>query len=209
MCVPLESEYFITHREHVCLFFKCLHGISHNFLRLYVHPDSPFTGEQLLKQMVSFEKVKLTNNELDQHGHVSTAPGTGWNGEVSQNFLPLTSPSPSAPPTFSLWTLTENLQVFILSGGHCYARGPAFSTVDFPRHEQLLCAIAHETKRACMLQAATVPSWVKHLSVVCQIMQHKRNGAETSPHPSWGLPKVCFIGHTHLRYNRTRGFMSR
>lgn len=39
--------------------------------RLYVHPDSPFTGEQLTKQMVSFEKVKLTNNELDQHGHVS------------------------------------------------------------------------------------------------------------------------------------------
>ncbi|MEQ2275467.1 T-box transcription factor tbx20 [Xenotaenia resolanae] len=38
--------------------------------RLYVHPDSPFTGEQLMKQMVSFEKVKLTNNELDQHGHV-------------------------------------------------------------------------------------------------------------------------------------------
>ncbi|XP_060757007.1 T-box transcription factor TBX20 [Neoarius graeffei] len=38
--------------------------------RLYVHPDSPFTGDQLLKQMVSFEKVKLTNNELDQHGHI-------------------------------------------------------------------------------------------------------------------------------------------
>ncbi|KAK6491686.1 T-box mRNAion factor TBX20-like [Huso huso] len=38
--------------------------------RIYVHPDSPFTGEQLLKQMVSFEKVKLTNNELDQHGHI-------------------------------------------------------------------------------------------------------------------------------------------
>uniref|UniRef100_A0A8C7XIR2 T-box transcription factor TBX20 n=1 Tax=Oryzias sinensis TaxID=183150 RepID=A0A8C7XIR2_9TELE len=38
--------------------------------RLYVHPDSPFTGEQLKKQMVSFEKVKLTNNELDQHGHI-------------------------------------------------------------------------------------------------------------------------------------------
>lgn len=43
--------------------------------RLYVHPDSPFTGEQLLKQMVSFEKVKLTNNELDQHGHVSNTSG--------------------------------------------------------------------------------------------------------------------------------------
>lgn len=75
-----------------------------------MHPDSPFTGEQLLKQMVSFEKVKLTNNELDQHGHVSTAPGTGWvprdgvewNGEVTQNFLPLVSPSSSAPPPLSL-----------------------------------------------------------------------------------------------------------
>ncbi|XP_071785640.1 T-box transcription factor TBX20-like isoform X1 [Asterias amurensis] len=38
--------------------------------RLYIHPDSPFTGDQLQRQMVSFEKVKLTNNELDQHGHI-------------------------------------------------------------------------------------------------------------------------------------------
>ncbi len=38
--------------------------------RMYMHPDSPFTGEQLKKQIVSFEKVKLTNNEMDKHGHV-------------------------------------------------------------------------------------------------------------------------------------------
>lgn len=38
--------------------------------RLYEHPDSPFTGEQLRKQVVSFEKVKLTNNEMDKHGQV-------------------------------------------------------------------------------------------------------------------------------------------
>ncbi|XP_071958269.1 T-box transcription factor TBX20-like [Antedon mediterranea] len=38
--------------------------------RLYIHPDSPFTGDQLLKQIVSFEKLKLTNNEMDQHGHI-------------------------------------------------------------------------------------------------------------------------------------------
>ncbi|XP_012279138.1 T-box transcription factor TBX20 [Orussus abietinus] len=38
--------------------------------RLYVHPDSPFTSEQLLKQVVSFEKVKLTNNDMDRHGHL-------------------------------------------------------------------------------------------------------------------------------------------
>ncbi|KAL5021761.1 hypothetical protein ScPMuIL_000916 [Solemya velum] len=35
--------------------------------RLYMHPDSPFTGEQLSKQTVSFEKLKLTNNMLDKN----------------------------------------------------------------------------------------------------------------------------------------------
>jgi hypothetical protein len=39
--------------------------------RLYVHPDGPFTGDTLYKQIVSFEKVKLTNNEMDKSGHVS------------------------------------------------------------------------------------------------------------------------------------------
>lgn len=38
--------------------------------RLYPHPDSPFSGDQLRKQVVSFEKVKLTNNEMDKNGQV-------------------------------------------------------------------------------------------------------------------------------------------
>ncbi len=39
--------------------------------RYYLHPDCPFTGEQLLGQVISFEKVKLTNNEMDHNSHVS------------------------------------------------------------------------------------------------------------------------------------------
>lgn len=39
--------------------------------RIYVHPDSPFSGENLLKQTISFEKAKLTNNVQDKNGHVS------------------------------------------------------------------------------------------------------------------------------------------
>ncbi|CAL8102793.1 unnamed protein product [Calicophoron daubneyi] len=39
-------------------------------VRHYMHPDSPFTGEQLTKQTVSFEKLKLTNNVLDRHGYI-------------------------------------------------------------------------------------------------------------------------------------------
>ncbi|XP_022651576.1 T-box protein H15-like [Varroa jacobsoni] len=37
---------------------------------LYQHPDSPYHGDQLRKQVVSFEKVKLTNNEMDKQGHI-------------------------------------------------------------------------------------------------------------------------------------------
>ena len=32
--------------------------------RLYAHPDAPYTGEQLRKQVVSFEKVKLTKKKF-------------------------------------------------------------------------------------------------------------------------------------------------
>lgn len=37
---------------------------------IYVHPDSVFTGAQLQKQIISFEKLKLTNNVLDRAGHI-------------------------------------------------------------------------------------------------------------------------------------------
>lgn len=39
--------------------------------RLYAHPDSPISVDALRKQVVSFEKVKLTNNEMDKSGQVS------------------------------------------------------------------------------------------------------------------------------------------
>ena len=39
--------------------------------RLFIHPDSPATGSQWMKHDISFQKVKLTNNTLDQNGHVS------------------------------------------------------------------------------------------------------------------------------------------
>ena len=39
--------------------------------RFYVHPDGPFSAEQLeRRQVISFEKVKLTNNEMDKSGQV-------------------------------------------------------------------------------------------------------------------------------------------
>ncbi|XP_022241780.1 optomotor-blind protein-like [Limulus polyphemus] len=39
--------------------------------RMYIHPDSPCTGEQWMQKVVSFHKLKLTNNISDKHGFVS------------------------------------------------------------------------------------------------------------------------------------------
>ena len=39
--------------------------------RIYIHPDSPATGEQWMQKVVSFHKLKLTNNISDKHGFVS------------------------------------------------------------------------------------------------------------------------------------------
>lgn len=39
--------------------------------RLYIHPDSPASGSHWMKQPLTFHKLKLTNNNLDQNGHVS------------------------------------------------------------------------------------------------------------------------------------------
>lgn len=38
--------------------------------RIHVHPDSPAKGSHWMKQIVSFDKVKLTNNQLDDNGHI-------------------------------------------------------------------------------------------------------------------------------------------
>ncbi|XP_022832154.1 T-box transcription factor TBX1-like isoform X2 [Spodoptera litura] len=38
--------------------------------RIHVHPDSPAPGSNWMRQLVSFDKLKLTNNQLDDNGHI-------------------------------------------------------------------------------------------------------------------------------------------
>ncbi|XP_016020384.2 T-box transcription factor TBX22 [Rousettus aegyptiacus] len=38
--------------------------------RFYVHPDSPCSGETWMRQIISFDRVKLTNNEMDDKGQI-------------------------------------------------------------------------------------------------------------------------------------------
>jgi len=39
--------------------------------RLYLHPDTPSSGAKWEKQLLTFQKCKITNNHLDQLGFVS------------------------------------------------------------------------------------------------------------------------------------------
>lgn len=45
--------------------------------RMYIHPDSPATGEQWMAKPVAFHKLKLTNNISDKHGFVSAGQAQG------------------------------------------------------------------------------------------------------------------------------------
>ena len=38
--------------------------------RLYSHPDTPLGPDALRRQVISFEKIKLTNNEMDKTGQI-------------------------------------------------------------------------------------------------------------------------------------------
>ena len=62
--------------------------------RVYIHPDSLASGDTWMRQVVSFDKLKLTNNELDDQGHVS-------------QITP--SPLPSSFPVFALELTSSRL----------------------------------------------------------------------------------------------------
>lgn len=49
--------------------------------RVHFHPDSPAKGAQWMRQIVSFDKLKLTNNLLDDNGHVRPRPQWGAGGQ--------------------------------------------------------------------------------------------------------------------------------
>jgi T-box protein 1 len=40
--------------------------------RIHVHPDSPQRGNQWMKNVITFDKLKLTNNLMDDNGHVNS-----------------------------------------------------------------------------------------------------------------------------------------
>lgn len=76
--------------------------------RMYIHPDSPATGEQWMAKPVAFHKLKLTNNISDKHGFVSVGPARGWAGRgCSAGLKREAGGVPSAPAQATALWLTQ------------------------------------------------------------------------------------------------------
>ena len=45
--------------------------LDHDTFRYYLNPEGPALGSFWMNSDVVFNKIKLTNNPLDQQGHVS------------------------------------------------------------------------------------------------------------------------------------------
>ena len=75
--------------------------------RMYIHPDSPATGEQWVQKVISFHKLKLTNNISDKHGLVSWFDKLPWSSRAcaSLNNLFVTP----ARPEVDVRDIRENL----------------------------------------------------------------------------------------------------
>ncbi|CAF4801095.1 unnamed protein product [Pieris macdunnoughi] len=50
--------------------------------RMYIHPDSPSTGEQWMQKVVSFHKLKLTNNISDKHGFITVGKAVSFSKKL-------------------------------------------------------------------------------------------------------------------------------
>jgi len=75
--------------------------------RLYVHPDSPSTGAQLMRQVISFQKIKLTNNHLDQSGHIILNSMHKYQPRIHIVQAEDSSPSALRKSTFTTHVFTE------------------------------------------------------------------------------------------------------
>lgn len=76
--------------------------------RAYIHPDSLASGDTWMRQVVSFDKLKLTNNELDDQGHVrdtSSVLSCLFLLHLTKKNQPKTADSADAISTFHCWEL--------------------------------------------------------------------------------------------------------
>ncbi|XP_013168047.1 PREDICTED: T-box transcription factor TBX1-like [Papilio xuthus] len=66
--------------------------------RIHVHPDSPAAGAHWMRQLVSFDKLKLTNNQLDDNGHIILNSMHRYQPRLHVVYLPAEGARPAPTP---------------------------------------------------------------------------------------------------------------
>ncbi|KPI93199.1 T-box transcription factor TBX1 [Papilio xuthus] len=66
--------------------------------RIHVHPDSPAAGAHWMRQLVSFDKLKLTNNQLDDNGHIILNSMHRYQPRLHVVYLPAEGARPAPAP---------------------------------------------------------------------------------------------------------------
>ncbi|KAL4712397.1 hypothetical protein ACJJTC_001558 [Scirpophaga incertulas] len=76
--------------------------------RIHVHPDSPAPGSHWMRQLVSFDKLKLTNNQLDDNGHIILNSMHRYQPRLHVVFLPAEGqPAPPGVVPFRTFVFPE------------------------------------------------------------------------------------------------------
>ncbi|KFU94777.1 T-box transcription factor TBX1, partial [Chaetura pelagica] len=129
--------------------------------RVHFHPDSPAKGAQWMRQIVSFDKLKLTNNLLDDNGHVRTRPpgagtltylgrmerGGGGPAHLPPSHLPPPHPQLHAPLPAPLPCRRRDSERFAHQN---------FKTFSFPE-TQFMAVTAYQNHRITQLKIASNP----------------------------------------------------
>ena len=78
--------------------------------RLYIHPDSPGFGREWINQAISFQKMKLTNNNLDQNGYIILNSMHKYQARIHIVMMDMTDDNGvRRPSTFSTHTFKETV----------------------------------------------------------------------------------------------------
>lgn len=101
--------------------------------RLFVHPDGPFTGDALFKQIVSFEKVKLTNNEMDKCGHIVLNSMHKYQPRVHI----IKRPDEGVPPPAKATSSASSLSYLNIMSGH-HSKLQVSSDLDAYEHKTFI-----------------------------------------------------------------------
>ncbi|NXT61421.1 TBX10 factor, partial [Chaetops frenatus] len=125
--------------------------------RVHFHPDSPAKGAQWMRQIVSFDKLKLTNNLLDDNGHVRTPLWGDGEDTMPEGVLP----SPLSHPQIilnSMHRYQPRFHVVFVDPRRDSERfaHQNFKSFSFPE-TQFMAVTAYQNHRITQLKIASNP----------------------------------------------------